>query len=77
MSKRLSKYTAKPVSVDMAIQSLFLISFFLAISLATTATEAAVKPKPKPKPISVPFNRSSFPHDFIFGSGSAAYQVDL
>ena len=23
----------------------------------------------------IPFNRSSFPSDFLFGSGSAAYQV--
>lgn len=29
----------------------------------------------KPLPFSIPFNRSLFPTGFIFGAGSAAYQV--
>ncbi|KAF3450135.1 hypothetical protein FNV43_RR06215 [Rhamnella rubrinervis] len=58
----------------MAIQSLFLICL-MAISGAITSTEAAAI-NPTPKPISVPFNRSSFPHGFIFGAGSAAYQSE-
>lgn len=32
-------------------------------------------PSVEPSHSSVPFNRSSFPAGFIFGAGSAAYQV--
>ncbi|XP_059438282.1 vicianin hydrolase-like [Corylus avellana] len=30
----------------------------------------------KPNDNSIPFNRSSFPHDFIFGTASAAYMIE-
>ncbi|XP_048326989.2 vicianin hydrolase-like isoform X1 [Ziziphus jujuba] len=48
----------------------FFAVFFLAFALAST-TEA-VKPSHYP----MPFNRSSFPADFVFGAGSSAYQCE-
>ncbi|XP_060670830.1 vicianin hydrolase [Ziziphus jujuba] len=47
----------------------FCLLVLLAFALSTT--EAA-----QPSHYSVPFNRSSFPSDFIFGAGSAAYQSE-
>ncbi|XP_059434257.1 vicianin hydrolase-like [Corylus avellana] len=43
----------------------------MALASLCACTEAA-----KPSHYSMPFNRSSFPADFIFGAGSAAYQSE-
>lgn len=43
----------------------------VASSIATTSEAAAVKPSR----FAMPFNRTLFPPDFIFGAGSSAYQV--
>ncbi|KAF3451148.1 hypothetical protein FNV43_RR07239 [Rhamnella rubrinervis] len=54
----------------MAIKSAFLFCSLVVFALAGTE---AVKPSHHS---SIPFNRSSFPSDFIFGAGSAAHQVE-
>ena len=53
----------------MAIQAPFLLCL-LALAGFWTSTQGA-----KPTHYSIPFNRTSFPPGFIFGVGSAAYQV--
>jgi hypothetical protein len=53
----------------MAVQGPFLLCL-LALASLYACTEGA-----KPSHYSIPFNRSSFPAGFIFGAGSAAYQV--
>ncbi|KAH0661706.1 hypothetical protein KY284_029016 [Solanum tuberosum] len=50
---------------------LSLCSFYLVVSLRLT--NAAVIPA---KRFVAPFNRTSFPSDFIFGAASAAYQIE-
>jgi hypothetical protein len=53
----------------MAVQGPFLLCLLALASLYACTVGA------KPSHYSMPFNRSSFPADFIFGVGSAAYQV--
>ena len=53
----------------MTIQAPFLLCL-LALAAFWTSTQGA-----KPTHYSIPFNRTSFPPGFIFGVGSAAYQV--
>lgn len=45
--------------------------FLLFVLMAATASTLTAAPGS----YSVPFNRSLFPHDFLFGAGSSAYQV--
>lgn len=58
----------------MAGRPLLLICLIVAFVGSEGAETAAVKPTTH---YSIPFNRSSFPPSFIFGAGSAAYQVNL
>ena len=55
----------------MAIKAPLLL-FLLALAAFWTSTHGAT-----PTHYSVPFNRTSFPSGFIFGAGSAAYQVNM
>lgn len=64
-----NKKNKKPKQ-NMAIEGPFLF-FFLFLAFALASTVEAVKLSN----YSIPFNRSSFPADFVFGAGSAAYQV--
>ncbi|XP_065625528.1 vicianin hydrolase-like [Quercus suber] len=54
----------------LQVQGPFLF-FLLALACLSACTECA-----KLSHYSMPFNRSSFPSDFIFGAGSAAYQSE-
>ncbi|KAF3958904.1 hypothetical protein CMV_016230 [Castanea mollissima] len=54
----------------LQVQGPFLF-FLLALACLSACTECA-----KLTHYSMPFNRSSFPSDFIFGAGSAAYQSE-
>jgi len=51
------------------IQGAFLLPFVVVAGLLDS-THCA-----KPSRYSMPFNRTSFPKDFTFGAGTAAYQV--
>jgi len=51
------------------IQGAFLLPFVVVAGLLAS-THCA-----KPSRYSMPFNRTSFPKDFTFGAGTAAYQV--
>ncbi|KAF3450132.1 hypothetical protein FNV43_RR06212 [Rhamnella rubrinervis] len=56
--------------------SSFLVCLLVFVLLASTSTiEAQVTPV-TPSNSSRPFNRTLFPADFIFGAGSAAYQIE-
>lgn len=48
--------------------------YVLLVAAAATLTAAASSPV-RPSRFSVPFNRTLFPSDFVFGAGIAAYQV--
>ena len=55
-----------------------LLITLIAASIASGALgTGGTSPPVEPSHTSVPFNRSSFPAGFIFGAGSAAYQVPL
>ncbi|KAF3450133.1 hypothetical protein FNV43_RR06213 [Rhamnella rubrinervis] len=55
------------------LDSSFLLGLLALVLLASTSSfEAAVTPSHSSRP----FNRTLFPPDFIFGAGSAAYQIE-
>ncbi|XP_038898471.1 vicianin hydrolase-like [Benincasa hispida] len=53
-----------------------LITVIARLLLVGLWAPAEVRPSVEPSHSSVPFNRSSFPAGFIFGAGSAAYQLE-
>ncbi|KAL5781173.1 hypothetical protein ACOSP7_006202 [Xanthoceras sorbifolium] len=57
----------------MAIQQYIFLFCILASVPGSLATTHAVKPSH----YSMPFNRTIFPAGFIFGAGSASYQVQV
>lgn len=70
--KKLHHFSRRRKLPTMGMKRLLLrfCSFYLVVSLHLTS--AAVIPA---KRFVAPFNRTSFPSDFIFGAASAAYQV--
>ncbi|KAI9116551.1 hypothetical protein K1719_012718 [Acacia pycnantha] len=54
----------------------FLLCVLLVAAAATLSLAEAAGGAVKPSPFSVPFNRTLFPSDFVFGAGSAAYQSE-
>lgn len=58
------------MSTRMALPGPFLLCVLALTSLLATTNGA------KPSPYSIPFNRTIFPASFIFGAGTAAYQVE-
>ncbi|CAM8963943.1 unnamed protein product [Rhodiola kirilowii] len=57
----------------MALLNAVLVQLLLLALLVTDSSAAAGV---KPAPYSMPFNLTAFPADFIFGAGSAAYQIE-
>uniref|UniRef100_A0A7N0SX14 Beta-glucosidase n=1 Tax=Kalanchoe fedtschenkoi TaxID=63787 RepID=A0A7N0SX14_KALFE len=58
----------------MALMSKPSAIIFIWCIIALIGSSTAIVPKPVP--YSVPFNRTVFPSDFLFGAGSAAYQSE-
>ena len=68
------------MGLDQGVLLLFVVAVagFLQ-SGCTTVSDGinGTNTKPSHYPYSMPFNRTSFPAGFIFGAGSAAYQVRI